>query len=87
MRTKTVSKAAGTAHSAAIPQHHLAIIAAAVAAFCGENARILAIHSDHAAENPWGRSGRVGIHGSHNPRVNEGIERLLTKQNPGVTKK
>jgi len=87
MPETTVSGAGGTARPEPIPQHHLAIIAASVAAFCGENARILAIRSSHASGNPWGLSGRVAIQGSHNPRVHEGIERLLTKQNPGVTKK
>jgi hypothetical protein len=87
MPETTVSQADGTGRPGGVPQHHLVIIAAAVAALCGENARILAIHSSHASGNPWGLSGRVAIQGSHNPRVHEGIERLLTKQNPGVTKK
>jgi hypothetical protein len=87
MPETTVSEADGSVRSGSVPQHHLAIIAAAVAAFCGENARILAIHPGHAPGNPWGLSGRVGIQGSHNPRVHEGIARLLTKQNPGATRK
>ncbi|MGE5644734.1 MAG: hypothetical protein ACM336_02970 [Acidobacteriota bacterium] len=68
----------------AIPTHHLAIIAATVAAVCGERASILEIVP---AGNAWGRSGRVAIHNSHRMPGRDGVRRLLARQDPGAKKK
>lgn len=81
-----ISTETQAARSAVLPEHHLAIIAAAVAAVCGDRARILAIApAGTGAENAWGRSGRIAIHGSHRLPDRDGIARLLTKQDPGAT--
>jgi hypothetical protein len=71
-----------------IPSHHLALIAAAVAAVCGKGASILGIAPvETAVENAWGRSGRIAIHDSHRMPGRGGIARQVAKQNPGATKK
>ncbi|MGE5486333.1 MAG: hypothetical protein ACM3ZB_00760 [bacterium] len=67
-----------------IPSHHLALIAAAVAAVCGENASIAGIEP---AQNAWARTGRLAIHTSHARPGREGVGRLPAKQHPGANKK
>jgi hypothetical protein len=86
MREIAVSPESQAARSAILPDHHLAIIAAAVAAVCGDGAHILGIVPVEArAANAWGRSGRMAIHNSHRMPRRDGIARLLAKQDPGAT--
>jgi hypothetical protein len=71
-----------------VPKEHRVLIAAAVAAVCGANARILGVVPvEAAARNQWGRLGRIAIHGSHSLPRKDGITRLLAKQDPGARKK
>ena len=67
-----------------IPSHHMALIAAAVAAACGENASIAGIEP---AQTAWARTGRLAIHDSHARPRREGVGLLPAKQNPGAKKK
>ncbi|HVX66790.1 MAG TPA: hypothetical protein VHA11_09325 [Bryobacteraceae bacterium] len=70
-----------------IEERHRVLIAAAVAAVCGENARILGIAPARSTRNAWTVAGRVTIHRSHRPSGTPGSARLLAKQDPGATTK
>jgi hypothetical protein len=66
----------------------MVLVAAAVAAVCGEGTRILGISPvAEGAQSKWGRWGRLAIHGSHSLPGRDGIGRLLAKQDPGARKK
>jgi hypothetical protein len=74
--------------TAPIEERHLVLIAAAVSAVCGENARILGIAPKEAPErNDWSHTGRVQIHGSHRPAQEPGPLRSLVNRDTGVTTK
>ncbi len=69
-----------------IERRHLVLIAAAVGAVCGENARILGIApAGQPRADAWTRSGRATIHNSHRPGRRSGIERAVAKAHPGAT--
>lgn len=71
-----------------VPAHHMALIAAAVAATCGRTAHILGISPvDAGRTGEWVRLGRIGLHGSHRPAGRTGIVRLLAKQDRGARNK
>jgi hypothetical protein len=64
-------------------EHHRVLIAAAVAAVCGENARILGIApAEVKARNAWTIAGRINLQSSHRP-----AKPARPWQGPGVTKK
>jgi hypothetical protein len=72
----------------AVPAHHLLLITAAVAATCGECARILGIAPvEPVFLNQWGRSGRLAIQSSHGMLHRDGIVQMSTKQDPGAPKR
>jgi hypothetical protein len=71
-----------------IEERQRVLIAAAVAAVCGEHARILGIAPAAAAtRNAWTLAGRITIHNSHRPSGTPGSARLLAKQDPGANRK
>lgn len=72
----------------AVPRHHLVLVTAAVAATCGECAQILGIAQiEPEFKNRWGRTGRAALQSSHNLPGRDGIARMITKQDPGATKR
>ncbi len=80
--------ATNTTPAGTIPEHHLVLIAAAVASTCGECARILRISPvEDEDSNSWTRRGRIAIHNSHRLAGRYGVSRLLAKQDPGATRK
>ena len=68
-----------------IPEHHRVLIAAAVAAVCGPEARVIrAAPAEAEAEaTDWARLGRMAIHHSHSLPGRDGLGRLGPKFDRG----
>ena len=66
-----------------IPEHHRVLIAAAVAAVCGPNARVLRAVPLQTEAGGWARFGRMAIHHSHSLPGRDGIARFGPKHNQG----
>jgi len=74
--------------TARIEHRHLVLVVAAVAAVCGENARILGIVPAVAtAGNAWTHAGRLSIQGSHRTGRPAFALRTLAKPYPGAPTK
>ena len=72
----------------AVPRHHLILVTAAVAATCGDCAKILGIaRIEQEPQNRWARTGRVAIQSSHSMPNRDGVARLITKPDPGARKR
>jgi hypothetical protein len=66
-----------------IPEHHRVLIAAAVAALCGPDARVLRAVPLQFETGAWARSGRMAIHRSHGLPGSDGMARFGPKHNQG----
>ncbi len=66
-----------------IPEHHRILIAAAVAAVCGPDARILHAAPAQTETGAWARLGRMAIHYSHSLPGRDGLARFGPKYNKG----
>lgn len=67
----------------AIPEHHRILIAAAVAAVCGPDARVIGAVPLQIEAGAWARFGRTAIHHSHGLPGRDGMARFGPKHNQG----
>jgi len=67
----------------AIPEHHRVLIAAAVAAACGPDARVIGTWQVVAAAGEWARLGRIAVQSSHSLPGRDGLARLGPKHDRG----
>jgi hypothetical protein len=73
-----------TLEETGFPEHHRVLIAAAVAVAC-DGARILGIvATEPDRDTGWEQWGRANIHASHDMPAKDGINRQLTKRDPGT---
>jgi len=62
-------------------EHHRVVIAAAVAAVLGKQARVRRIRAlDYKVSNRWARQGRMVVHSSHNPALERGWGRMPARE-------
>jgi hypothetical protein len=66
-----------------IPEHHRILIAAAVAAVCGPDARVLGAVPVQTDADTWTRLGRMAIHHSHSLAGRDGMAQFGPKHNLG----
>ena len=66
-----------------IPEHHRVLIAAAVAAVCGPDVRVLRAVPLRVEAGAWARFGRTAIHSSHSLPGRDGMASFGPKDHQG----